>query len=389
MKNKSIKITYINKKAIRRIINGTAITLCFYLATSIPTDFTKIDIDKNDNTIFQEYSFDTNDLADNELLQNYAKNLDYEEELNENTMKIISVIYKNQNLNNKERSSIYKLHPMWEDLDDFNIENACNNLSTLDIKYIDRPENYSDITHGIYNYKENEINIFENEEDVSNNTISHELVHVLFTNKNTKKLPSWFVEGVTQLLTIEYSKEESYIENNTYPYEVTMVKLLCEMVGSDKVIEAYMYGNMDLIYQELESMYRKDIIDNFKENIKIVFESFRNNKQIPVKNYNDMIIFINHHKMLSESQTTKETIEYYKNILCLINNKNPYKSYDDFINDNESVPKPYFSKELVKEYEKKENECLADKNDFSDIISNDEKMRESNNNGINKSFVYK
>ena len=74
-------------------------------------------------------------------------------------------------------------------------------------------------------------------------TLQHEIIHL------TGHLDNIVLnEGMTELLQAEYFNDG----NATGYYEyVTLTKIFCELIGSDKMLEAYSTENMSLIKEEM------------------------------------------------------------------------------------------------------------------------------------------
>ena len=149
---------------------------------------------------------------------------------------ILTAAANNPNLAKKEKQIIYSLVDIIEDNPHINKKTAYANLKDLNIIYTTRDEEVSESTNGIYLPVDNKITIFTDDKD--NTILKHELIHCIFTNTNSYSLPRYLSEGVTELLVDEYFTETPFVEEDCYPYEIAIVKVLCEMVGSDNVLEA-------------------------------------------------------------------------------------------------------------------------------------------------------
>lgn len=100
---------------------------------------------------------------------------------------------------------------------------------------------YNPVENEVYNYVEEGGKTFEDYRD----HLEHELVHM------TGSLECSFLnEGMTTLLTSEYMDNFS-LEGTAYYDHVLITKCLCEIIGSDKMLEAYSTCQMDIVKTEL------------------------------------------------------------------------------------------------------------------------------------------
>lgn len=324
------------KKVIANImvyvsIYSSVFLLCDYKLKNPVTDDTRIEIIENEDELLEELEDSTNLSA-----------------TEKNNQVVFHAVLKNNNLNNKEKELIYNLTDVVDDNKNIDKVSIYNVLKNLDIEYTTRPESYDESVYAIYSYKENKIYIFGNENELNLKIILHELIHTLFTNEKTINLPKYIIEGVTQLLTDEYFSSIPFIEKNTYPFDVTMIKILCEMVGSEKVLEAYTTGNMDIILEELNKSEPEEMNKQFLNDINIVFNHFSDKLEIPEGTYNEMINYMDNYfrYKFSKNPDMLNLYNYYKNGLNLMISENPYDNYSCYIIDNGYYKKAYFCEEL-------------------------------------------
>lgn len=304
-----------------------------------------------------DYKLSTKNLENETRIETLQNEDDYLKELAINTslspyekdnQVVFHAVLKNEKLDDNEKELLYNLSDVVSDNPYIDKVAVYNRLKDLDIEYVERPESYNDSVYAIYYYKDNKVYVFNNEENVNLKIALHELIHSIFTNENTIKLPKYIIEGTTQLLTDEYFSSTPFVEKNTYPYEMTMVKILCEMVGSEKVLEAYTTGNMNVILDELSKVQPKEISNEFLNDVNIMFNNFSDNIHIPEATYNSISEYMDKYfsYKYEDNKYMTRVYNYYKNGLNLMTSKNPYDDYSCYLIDNGYYKKSYFCKEL-------------------------------------------
>lgn len=106
-------------------------------------------------------------------------------------------------------------------------------------------------------YDDNIIYCYPNhiEDGFRNVVIEHEMIHKTGCLNNRV-----LDEGMTALLQREYFKEQPVYD--AYGREVICVRLMCEIIGSDKMLEAYSTCDDSLIYDSLTKIYgNKAVVD--------------------------------------------------------------------------------------------------------------------------------
>ncbi len=97
--------------------------------------------------------------------------------------------------------------------------------------------------------------------------LGHELVHA------TGNLESTFLnEGMTTIISSEYIDDFS-LDRSGYYDHVLITRCLCEIIGADKMLEAYSQDNMDIIRDELLKLnsdiryYEQfiEVMDNYQQ----------------------------------------------------------------------------------------------------------------------------
>lgn len=337
-----MKHLYKRENNIRSIFTKSVIvSLCIYIGAFTTGDaiknnipsykiVKKIPVKKGINSLLKSEGIDTNDDKVNLLL--YA-------------------ITQNQNIDEIERNLLFKLEPILE-MDCIDSNTAYNNLLNLKIEYTKRPSDIDDSIKAIYTYSDNTVKVFENKKSFNKEILLHELVHVLFSDNKLNELPTFLIEGMTELLTNEYLANDHFQERNTYPFEIAMTKILCEMVGEEEVLKSYCEKNTSRIITKL-SEYSSHLEGKiFISNINEVFKSFKNGDSIPKEKYNEMIEYMDQYIYNNYQQDTSkiETYNYYKGIINLIYKDNPYLRYNQYLYDNGVKIKVYYSKKLKDNY---------------------------------------
>lgn len=165
---------------------------------------------------------------------------------------LLNAIYLNNNLSDNEKDILYSLINIIEGNPYIDKEEAYYSLLNVDINNVERPENVAEEVVACYDYNNIDISIYEDND--RENVLRHEGIHCIICNDKNKKLPNVIVEGVTELLNNEYFYVSQDVKDKYYFREKAFVKILCEIVGAEKVLEAYTTGDMDLIYDELENI---------------------------------------------------------------------------------------------------------------------------------------
>ena len=271
---------------------------------------------------------------------------------NERDLVLLGAI-DNPNLTDEEKETIFKLIDLIEEMPYIDKKMAYANLKELEVTYNNKIVNNN---LGIYDYKGNKIiiNLDFDEKDV----LLHELIHSLFVNEDTYHIPKYFREGVTELLEDEYFSKEPYWESTSYPYEIAMVKILCDMVGSDTVLKAYATGDMKLIENELAIYMGKDKAKTYMKNVKDMFDYFETVNTTTMEYMSTFLEDTNEYfaKKYPFSNEAKESYEYNKELLIKLVYSDPGTEYGNYLQDYGYYIKPYFSKKLkekdTKHYQK-------------------------------------
>lgn len=343
-----------NNKKLKNIVRGTVVSLCVFAGlSSISGNITKEDnnyvlmkiIDNNPKYILQE-------------VEDYS-GIDTKDDSN---LVLIHAIIKNDKLDETEKNYFYELSDLICENPYIDKKKTYEQLHDLDIVYTNRPEEYDDSVLAVYSPTENTIKVFENKDNFNKEIFYHELIHAIFTNDKTINLPKFLLEGETEILTNEYLSDSPFVERTTYPFEVSIVKVLCEMAGEDEVLKAYTTGNIDSLYKKISINNNFTEGKDFINNLETVYQAFQDGEEIPVEDYNNAITYMdNFFTNKYQYDSDKMNIyDYNKKVFYLLNETNPYELYEKYIEDNGVIIKPYYSK-LLKEYYHEVNRVYVEK----------------------------
>lgn len=191
---------------------------------------------------------------------------------------LLNAINKNKNLTDAEKEIYYQYIDMFLDNPYLNKEEVYHTLLNVDILYKKRPIRFDSNISGSYESRNKTIEIYEDSN--YNEVLKHEMFHSVFYDNNSKKLPNFFIEGMTEFLANEYFAINPYCELRCYPLEISAIKMLCEVTSSDTVLKAFTYNDMDYIVGEMANYIGHDASKEVIETLDFVF------KQIKSEEYN-------------------------------------------------------------------------------------------------------
>lgn len=279
---------------------------------------------------------------------------------------LLHAVLNNPNLSEEEKEFFCGYVDLLNENPYLNREQAYRSLLNVKVDYTKRPRFIDEDVNGVYISKYESIGIFHDDTDRS--TLAHEAVHCIYCNDETCKLPTYFKEGMTELLTNEYFSDYPYLETDTYPFEIAMIKMMCLATSSDCVLEAFSTGNMDVVAQKLAENTGFSFEDSSRviEQIDDFFIKYRNGKLSSdrdknIKLLNDFIYLFRLSTENRYSPEDDERISYYYNELLFINvlDETPYESYIDDIIDYGVDPKAYFCRRLIADEEKYNEEVKS------------------------------
>ena len=275
---------------------------------------------------------------------------------------LLNAVRENKYLNDSQKYVFYSFIDMIKDNPYIDKEQAYRSLLNVDVNCKKKPSNVKNNVQGCYDYSLLDISIFVDDPD--NMILKHEGIHCIFDNRETTNLPTFFKEGMTELLVNEYFEANPYLEVPTYPFEIAAVKMLCEVVGSDKMLEAYSTGDINIIISELAKLNgsiegSRKVIDTFEE----VLSFLRCNGTYMHENdaVADLLLIMRNSvqsKYMDDSEQSMECLSNYDNYERLFGSvfySEPYAVYASCIVDFGIVEKPYFSSKLKASYNKSNN----------------------------------
>ena len=289
-----------------------------------------------------------------EEVEDYFGEETEEEKNNNDLQKILVAIINNEHLSKQEKEVIYSLKDLMSENEYLNTLIAKAALSTVKVEY-DCPlrsgleENvlaaYFDIPH--------KIEVYGPKNYTRDEVLTHEFIHCIYTRTPLTSTPSYFIEGMTELLNNEYISNDHYAELNSYPFEIASVKILCELIGSDNVLKAYSKGNISIIKDNLERIGGTERTENFLTNLNSIFESYEANKDINEEEFKQVITYLDSYFIyLKDNENGLDQYNnylYYRGIIQCMTSEEPISDYLIYLAENGILNKPYFSEKLKEE----------------------------------------
>ena len=302
-----------------------------------------------DNNIYDE---DDNLKISNDEVNNILDELSEElgKDLTEDDINYLMLysVFTNSNLDSIDKSKLYNIIDLIEDNPYIDKDKVYKNLKNLKINYLTKDENINDNITGRYNYLNDSIEIYE--DNIGNDVFYHEIIHCIFSNEKTLSLPTYLKEGMTELLVNEYFDKDSIVEENSYIYEILLVKLLSELTSPDIVLKTYSTGDKSELIKELSknSKYKVKDVENILNNVdKMLYEKEEIDKDI----YNELILLLNNayeNKKIDSDfdiDNTRYLIELFKGI----STESRYLTYFENLTDRGVSNKIYFNNRLKKD----------------------------------------
>ncbi len=261
---------------------------------------------------------------------------------------LLNAIIENKNLTDEEKNIFYGAIDIIKDNPYINKEAAYKSLLDIDVLYTEHRPFFVNSADGIYNSMFKKIGVFE--EDERHLILRHEMIHAIFSNKYTRGLPTYFEEGMTELLSNEYFAINPYVEYYHYPFEIAMVKMLCEVSSPDAVLEAYSTGNMTVIAKEMANITKdEDAAIKALKNVKSMMQQYNSLDKDDKENIINGFI-----PMFREIVNTKADLglqssdSYYYNEMLLMSifEENSYDCYKENITTEPIDTKGYFNSKL-------------------------------------------
>ena len=339
------------KKILKEIKENLGVFIKFYTFSFI-TSLLLIEV-------LDLYKYKDNIYYHNELKISNEELEELEEEVSETIGKeikesdneiVLGAVVNNKNLNEEEKQIIYEYDDLLEDNPYLVKSTAYNNLEKLDIIYDkDAGEEYGEEVLGVYIQGDNEITIIKENSD--NDTIHHELVHCIYSQNYFETLPKFFNEGMTELLTNEYFSDNPFIEEYSYPFEVTMVKMLCELVGEDVVLETYSKEDLSILENAIREKTGLSNPNEFLKYIDSVMIALEEGKEIDKEKLSSIInTFDMYYKDYDQDSIEYEMYKQNRKIIKFLESDVPFSAYQYELILNGYYVKPYFNKDLKDKY---------------------------------------
>ena len=173
---------------------------------------------------------------------------------------IMSYIDKNTRLSNEDKEFILSMNHFFEENEKyFNMSEIKKNLINLRIIYDkDNQENHkmSNRVKGYYTKAFDKITIFYSDkmdnDIITKKVVFHEVMHAVSDKGYVSKgnLGLALTEGVNELMAEEYLNTYS----DTYNKGQTYARIMCELIGPEKVKESFFGNNIDMVLEELSSI---------------------------------------------------------------------------------------------------------------------------------------
>lgn len=173
---------------------------------------------------------------------------------------IMSYIDKNTRLSNEDKEFILSMNHFFEENEKyFNMSEIKKNLINLRIIYDkDNQENHkmSNRVKGYYTKAFDKITIFYSDkmdnDIITKKVVFHEVMHAVSDKGYVSKgnLGLALTEGVNELMAEEYLNTYS----DTYNKGQTYARIMCELIGPEKVKKSFFGNNIDMVLEELSSI---------------------------------------------------------------------------------------------------------------------------------------
>lgn len=173
---------------------------------------------------------------------------------------IMSYIDKNTRLSNEDKEFILSMNHFFEENEEyFNMSEIKKNLINLRIIYDkDNQENHkmSNRVKGYYTKAFDKITIFYSDkmdnDMITKKVVFHEVMHAVSDKGYVSKgnLGLALTEGVNELMAEEYLNTYS----DTYNKGQTYARIMCELIGPEKVKKSFFGNNIDMVLEELSSI---------------------------------------------------------------------------------------------------------------------------------------
>lgn len=244
-----------NKKALKKLVTFSII---------FGITFTNVGVIKENNYVLQK--------TNNKVILSEIEN---------NQDKFLDIINSNQTLKSEDKEKLVKFADFFLEnpyLEEKYIIDKLNNVKIMELSneyVVEVLIQTQRFVFGDYDIRENIIRVSK-----YGDALPHEMLHYLTDFYLTLEEKKYYIdnernyncvglydrgknlgrainEGMTELLNYEYFNYSKKACDSDMPYykEATYVKMLCEIIDKDIVLNAYSNGNLDLIIEELAKIY--------------------------------------------------------------------------------------------------------------------------------------
>lgn len=273
---------------------------------------------------------------------------------------LLNAILENPSLKEEEKRYLYHLIDMIIENPYLNKEHSYESLCNL--KYVYKADNIVDEGKSAGYAPLNDI-IELYDFDVKETAICHENIHALYDHEHlVRKLPHFFEEGMTEILNREYLGNDPFsvcsaeLNGREFVYlpEITATKYLCELVGADKVLEAYTKEDMSIIYNSLLKIRGNKIgAIEFIWDLNYITKKIKISEKLDFEEDKKAFVKMQEYqqKLLEKDSSFKtDASDYYISMLKSFYENSSYSErVMDFIEKNGIFERAYFSQKLKEE----------------------------------------
>ena len=332
-------------KAARNIIATTVLAGLVYAGAT----GTLGQIAHNPNNIYNDRSLTITDEEKDLLISNVENSIGYDvSSEKEDDYLLLNAILVNNYLSDEEKITFFRFGDMFYDNPYLDREKTYNNLRKVKIDYTSMRGFNDRNVMGNYDYKENVIRIYDNSDSI----MGHEIIHCIY-NIKPSFLDKYFSEGMTELLYNEYFEENPFLEVNSYPLEISAVKMLCDVCGSDIVLEAFSKSNMRPIINELANYSsKKEAKDKLYLLDELMTEYEEKGTVTHYVEYEEILDYLEN--IISDKYGTggfeHNSFKYNRKLFSCVFSDNPLEDYLITIGNEGIGEKAYFSEKLKNDY---------------------------------------
>lgn len=179
------------------------------------------------------------------------------------TIDMVVAIATHDNITDEDKGTLISFYPLFNNNSDyFDLNFIIPRIEKLKIEYKEKKDIFR---AGSYTKSSNLITIYNNEQfiydkEFKKGVLGHEFLHAITSLGGESTA---FHEGCTEMLVKEYMNEFS---TNIYQNQQACVRMLCEIVGEQKVREAYFKGDDTILLDALSNNH----YELYKDAIKLL-----------------------------------------------------------------------------------------------------------------------